>query len=191
MARAGLTTDRVVHAAAELADTEGLEAVTVSSLARTFGVRPASLYSHVESTAGIRVGVALLALGEMADAAAEALAGRSGGDALRAFAGAYRDYARRHPGRYAATRLPLDDGTAAASAGPRNAELIRAVLRGYGLTTHDETHAVRLIGSVLHGFTTLELAGGFSHSPVGSPAVEDSWNRALDGLDALLASWGG
>ena len=47
--------------------------------------------------------------------------------------------------RYAATRLPLDAATAAASAGPRHAELSRAALRDYGLSADDETHAVRLL----------------------------------------------
>ena len=42
--------------------------------------------------------------------------------------------------------------------------MTRAVLRGYDLTEPDQTHAVRLLGSVFHGFVTLELAGGFSHS---------------------------
>jgi AcrR family transcriptional regulator len=191
MPRAGLSTERVVRAAAELADAEGLEAVTASTLARELGVRPASLYSHVASTADLRTRVALLALAEMADAAADALAGRAGPDALRAFADAYRGYAHRHPGRYAATRLPLDDATAAASAGPRNAALARAVLRGYSLGAADETHAVRLVGSVLHGFTTLELAGGFAHGAPGDPDAEASWDRAVEGLDTLLRSWGG
>ena len=46
----------------------------------------------------------------------------------------YRDYAREHPGRYAAARYRLDPETAAASAGVRHAQLTRAVLRGYDLS---------------------------------------------------------
>jgi hypothetical protein len=60
------------------------------------------------------------------------------------------------------------------------------VLRGYGLGGPDQTHAVRLVGSVVHGFTSLELAGGFDAS---EPDPEASWHRALDGVDLVLRSW--
>jgi len=186
MPRAGLTTDRVVRAAAELADEEGFDAVTASAVARRFDVKAASLYSHVAGTDDLRTRVALLALEELADLAAAAIAGRAGTDALVAFANVYRDYARTHPGRYDATRLRLDTGTAAASAGSRHATTTRALLRGYGLAGDDETHAVRLIGSVLHGFASLELAGSFDHS---APPCDTTWPRILDELDRMLRTW--
>ncbi|MGV9888521.1 TetR/AcrR family transcriptional regulator [Streptomyces sp. NPDC003395] len=186
MARAGLTPDRLIRAGAELADEVGFEQVTVSALARRFDVKVASLYSHLKNSQELKTGIALLALGELADRAADALAGRAGKDALTALANVYRDYAREHPGRYAATRLPLDPGTAAASAGVRHAQMTRALLRGYDLTEPDQTHAVRLLGSVFHGYVSLELGGGFSHS---APDSQESWERVLDALDALLRNW--
>ncbi|WP_129311360.1 TetR/AcrR family transcriptional regulator [Streptomyces sp. L2] len=186
MVRAGLTTERLVRAAAELADEAGFEQVTLSAVARRFDVKVASLYSHLKNSHDLKSRIALLALQEMADRAAEALAGRAGKDALDAFAGVYRDYARAHPGRYEAARYRLDPETAAASAGGRHAQMTRAILRGYQLTEPDETHAVRLLGSVFHGFVSLESAGGFSHSAPGS---EESWTRILDALDALLRTW--
>jgi len=82
--------------------------------------------------------------------------------------------------------MRLDPETAAASAGPRLAELTRAVLRGYQLGEPDRTHAVRLLGSVFHGYVSLELAGGFDHS---APGPEQTWPRILDALDALLRHW--
>ncbi|GAA3769286.1 TetR-like C-terminal domain-containing protein [Streptomyces coacervatus] len=186
MVRAGLTTERVVHAGAELADEVGFDQVTVSELARRFDVKVASLYSHVKSSQDLRTRIALYALEELADRAADALAGRAGKDALIAFANAYRDYGREHPGRAAAARLRLDPETAAASAGVRHAQMTRAILRGYDLTEPDETHAVRLLGSVFHGYSSLETAGGFSHS---APDSQESWTRILDALDALLRNW--
>ena len=99
MARAGLTADRVIRTAAELADEIGLEATTLSAVARALGVRVASLYSHVEGSTGLREGMARLALDELADLAAEAVAGRPDRAALVAFAGTDRDHARRYSGR--------------------------------------------------------------------------------------------
>lgn len=186
MARAGLSRQRLVQAGAELADEIGFEQVTVSALARRFDVKVASLYSHIQGSDDLRTGIALLALEELADRAADALAGRAGKDALVAFAHVYRDYATEHPGRYSASRWPLDAETAAASAGPRHARMTRAVLRGYDLAEPEQTHAVRLLGSVFAGYVTLELAGGFSHS---APDSAQSWERALDALDVLLRTW--
>ncbi|MFF4044922.1 TetR/AcrR family transcriptional regulator [Streptomyces sp. NPDC001816] len=186
MARAGLTAERLVRAGAELADEVGFGQVTVSALARRFDVKAASLYSHLKNSQELKTGIALLALEELADRAADALAGRAGKDALQAFANVYRDYAHEHPGRYEAARFRLDPEAAAASAGGRHAQMTRAILRGYDLAEPDQTHAVRLLGSVFHGYVSLESAGGFSHS---APDSQESWTRILDALDKLLRNW--
>lgn len=137
MPRAGLTADRLAEVAADRADEVGVDALSLSALARHFGVAVPSLYAHVRSLRDLQVRVALLALEESADLVAAALAGVSGRDALAAVGGVWRTYAREHPGRYAATRLPLDAATAAASAGPRHADLARASLRDYALPDAD------------------------------------------------------
>ncbi|MEU4541246.1 WHG domain-containing protein [Streptosporangium sp. NPDC023825] len=186
MARAGLTTERLTRAGAELADEVGFDQVTVSELARRFDVKVASLYSHLRNSQELKTRIALFALEELADRVAAALAGRAGKDALAAFANVYRDYARQHPGRYAAAQLRLTPEEAAASAGGRHAQMTRAILRGYDLGEPDQTHAVRLLGSVFHGYVSLEMGGGFSHS---APDTQETWSRVLDALDALLRNW--
>ncbi|MFB7652681.1 MULTISPECIES: TetR/AcrR family transcriptional regulator [unclassified Streptomyces] len=186
MARAGLTTETLFRAGAELADEIGFEHTTPTELARRFGVRTASLYSHVKNAHELKTGIALFALEELADLVSEAVAGRAGKDALTAFANAYRDYARRHPGRFAAAQFRLDPEAAASSAGARHAQMSRAILRGYDLAEPQQTHAVRLLGSVFSGYVGLETAGGFSHS---APDAQESWTEILNALDSLLRTW--
>lgn len=183
MARAGITPELLARTAAELADEEGFHQLTVSAVARRLGVRDPSLYAHIRNARELKTRVALLALEEMADAAAAALAGRAGRDALVAFADAYRHYARSHPGRYAASRFDLGAAWAEHGAAPRHAALTRALLRGYDLREPDETDAVRLLGSTFHGYVSLEAAGGFGHTPRTADA---SWEWILDTLDAAL-----
>ncbi|HYQ63834.1 TetR/AcrR family transcriptional regulator [Actinophytocola sp.] len=185
MVRAGLSAERLTRAGAELADEVGFENVTVSALARRFGVKDASLYAHLRNARDLRVRIALLALAELADRVADALAGRAGRQALVAFADAYRDYARQHPGRYAAGQLRLDPETAAVSAARRHSEMTRAILRGYDVPESEHDHAVRLLHSTFHGYVSLERAGGFDHSG----DVEASWSRILDVLDGALRHW--
>ncbi len=188
MVRAGLTAERVTIAGAELADEVGLDQVTMSQVARRLGVKDASLYTHVRGLEDLRGRIALLAADEKTIRIAEATAGRSGKDALVAFADAWREYAHEHPGRYTATQLPLriDPELAAKAPGPRRAvELTYGMLRGYGLAEPDLTDAVRVLRSTFHGFVALEAAGGFAHQR--SP--QQSWVRALDALHALLENW--
>ncbi|MFH0516019.1 TetR-like C-terminal domain-containing protein [Streptomyces sp. M41] len=186
MARAGLTADRLAAAAAELADEVGFDHVSLSALARRFGVRDASLYSHVKNLQDLRTRVALLVGGEMIDRIAAAVAGRAGKDALAAFANAYRAYALEHPGRYAATQIRIDQALAADSpALRRTAEITYGMLRAYGLEEPDLTDAVRLLRSTFHGYCSLESTGAF-----GAPRdVQQSWERAVDALHLALVNW--
>jgi hypothetical protein len=136
-----------------------------------------------------------LALDELADLVSEAISGCAGRSALLALLETYGDYARHHPGRYAAMRAglpttpsPADEGAAMAfAAGRRHATLLRAVLRDYGLSGNTEVHAIRLLGSVVRGFSSLDLAGGFQHS---GPPAEESRAYIVDALDAMLRGGG-
>ncbi|PKW10791.1 transcriptional regulator, TetR family [Streptomyces sp. 1222.5] len=186
MARAGLSGERVVVAAAELADEVGFERVTLSALARRFGVRDASLYSHVRGMEDLRARLALHAGGELIDRIAVAVAGRAGKEALAAFAGAYRAYALRHPGRYAATQIRVDQSLVAGTpALRRTAEITYGMLRGYGLEEPDLTDAVRLLRSTFHGYCALESTGGFG----ADRDVQASWDKAVDALHLALEHW--
>ncbi|MFJ1809323.1 MULTISPECIES: TetR/AcrR family transcriptional regulator [unclassified Streptomyces] len=190
MPRVGLTTDRLVEAAAELADEVGFDNVTVSALARRFGVKDASLYSHVRNLRELRTRLALLVGGEMIDRIAVAVVGLAGKEALVAFAGAYREYALRHPGRYAATQVRIDQEidrelAAGSAALRRTAEITYGMLRAYGLDEPDLTDAVRLLRSTFHGYCVLEAGGGF-----GAPRdVQRSWDKAIEALHTALIHW--
>jgi AcrR family transcriptional regulator len=190
MPRVGLTTDRLVEGAAELADEVGFDNVSISALARRFGVKDASLYSHVKNLRELRTRLALLAGGEMIDQIAAAVAGLAGKDALVAFAGAYREYALRHPGRYAATQIRIDDelDQELAAGSPvlrRTVDITYGMLRAYSLDEPDVTDAVRLLRSTFHGYCVLEAGGAF-----GAPRdVQRSWNKAIDALHLALTHW--
>ncbi|MCQ9133563.1 TetR/AcrR family transcriptional regulator [Streptomyces hilarionis] len=190
MPRVGLTTDRLVEAAAELADEAGFDHVSVSALARRFGVKDASLYSHVGSLRELRTRLALFVGAEMIDRIAADVVGLAGKDALAAFAGAYREYALRHPGRYAATQIRIDQEldrelTASSPALRRTGEITYGMLRGYGLDEPDLTDAVRLLRSTFHGYCLLEANGAF-----GAPRdVRRSWDKAVDALHTALTHW--
>ncbi|MEU7238760.1 TetR/AcrR family transcriptional regulator [Streptomyces sparsogenes] len=186
MPRAGLTPERVAEAAADLADSIGLENVTISALARSFGVADASLYSHVKNIRDLRVRVAFLAASDFADRITAAVAGRAGRDALVAFANAYRDFALAHPGRYAATHIEIAPEEAVRSTGgARIIGATYAVFHAYGLQEPDLTDAVRLLRSTFHGYVSLEAIGAFRDPR----EVKASWDRGVEALATLLENW--
>ena len=188
MARAGLNRARVVAEAATVADELGFDKLTLAAVAERAGVRLPSLYKHVVSLDALRQGIAAQATWELATVMTDAAIGRAGSDAVRAVAAAYRDYGRAHPGRYAATvRAPDPADEAHTAAADTILRVVFAILAGYGITGDDSVDATRSLRAALHGFVTLEAAGGF-----GMPReVDRSFDRFLTAFDAALTGWGG
>lgn len=169
MPRQGLDAEQVVEEAVRIADAEGLDAVTLARVSAALGVRAPSLYNHVAGHEALLRAIALRGLTELGDALRRAAVGRARDDGLVAVAEAYRAYARMHPGRFAATLAapaPGDEELQAAAA--ELATVLAAIVGGWGLRDDDAMHAVRIVRSSLHGFITLEAAGGF-----GGPADRD------------------
>lgn len=181
-----MSPDRVVDVALDVADDVGFDRLSLAAVAQRVGVRLPSLYKHLESLDGLRRDVAVRALEEVGAALAQAVAGRSGRDALGPLARAYRDYARRHPGRYAATvRAPLPGDEAHVAAAEAVLEVVFAVLAGYGLDGDDAIDGTRSLRAALHGFVVLETSGGF-----GLPRdVDRSFDRLVRALDDALHGW--
>jgi AcrR family transcriptional regulator len=181
--RSGLDTARVVQEAARIADSDGLSEATLARVAEALGVRPPSLYNHVEGLPGLRRLITILSLGELTDVMRDAAVGRSGEDALRSVARAYRGYALEHPGRYAATiRAPAPEDAELLGAGLRAVEVLVAVLGAWGFTGDDVLHRVRVVRSALHGFVSIEAEGGFGLAL----SLDESFELVLQTLIAGL-----
>lgn len=176
MPRMGLNEAAVIDAAALIADAEGLNAVTLARIAERVGVRPPSLYKHVDGLGGVMRGLALRGVAQARQRIAEATVGRSGDEALFAMADAYWRFAHDHPGLYAASTVAAPEGDAALSeAASQLLETVLAVLRTYDLGGEDALHAVRALRAIVHGFVALEAGGGF-----GLPLdVRQSFDRLM------------
>ncbi|MDQ6774707.1 MAG: WHG domain-containing protein, partial [Actinomycetota bacterium] len=165
------------------ADRDGLDAVTLARVAESLGVRPPSLYHHVNGHKGLMRAIALRGLSELTASLQRAALGRAGAEALRATAHAYRSYAHAHPGAYAATlRAPAPGDAEHEEAGGAAAGVMVAVLRAWHLEDEEIIHAVRGIRSALHGFVSLEAAGGFA-LPLD---LDRSFERLIETLAAGL-----
>lgn len=187
MARAGLDRQRVVDAAAAMADADGLDATTLSALARSLGVQTPSLYKHVDSRAALLELLATRSACELTDAITSAATGRSGPAAVRAAADAWRSYAHAHPGLYAAGALrapPADASPEFHAAAERLLAALAAVLRAWALSDDALVDAIRGLRAGIHGYVSLERAGGFE---LARP-VDDSFAWMVDALIAALGT---
>jgi AcrR family transcriptional regulator len=162
-ARAGLDRPAVVRAAAKLLDAAGRREVTLTELAAHLGVRTPSLYNHIAGQAELRRELALLGVQELFGSLARSAIGRSGDDAIRAIAHAYRAYALAHPGLYPISLRADPTDEALAEAGREGVAVIATVLDVYGLRDDDLIHVIRALRSMVHGFVSLEMAGGFAY----------------------------
>lgn len=186
MPRAGLTTTRVVQEAEDVADEVGLANLTLAAIAPRLGVRMPSLYKHIAGMDALQRLVAIRATLELADLFARAAAGKAGTEALTAISNSWRTWAKMHPGRYAATvRAPEKDDAEHTAASNEVVQIALAALASYKLSGDDAIDAVRAFRATLHGFISLEQAGGF-----GLPVdVDRSFDRLIAGLAKTLSAW--
>jgi hypothetical protein len=128
-------------------------------------VQTPSLYNHINGLPGLHRELAVLNARLLADRFGKAAIGKAGMDALVAVAQAYRSYIKEFPGLYMSTLQ--SSGTqdevnkALEQEEKRTLEVGLAVVNSFGLKGKDAVHAVRGLRSVVHGFATLEIAGGF------------------------------
>jgi AcrR family transcriptional regulator len=143
--RSPLTRERVLGAAIELADREGVEAVSMRRLGQELGVEAMSLYTHVRSKDDLLAGMADVVVAEVALPAL----GETWKGALRSTILAAREVMLRH--HWAPTVLE-----SRAEPGPATLRYIDAILgimRGGGLSVDVCHHALHVLGSRVLGFS--------------------------------------
>lgn len=182
----GLTLEQVVEAATEVADRDGLHALTLSSVASTLGIRSPSLYNHVDGLDGLRRQLTIHASGLLTAELTDSIDGLEGTQALRSMAGQLRSFAHRHPGLYdsflPAPTPEQDPEVAAMLAQP--VRVVGSVLHDMGMDPASMTPLIRALRASIHGFVHLELRGGF-----GLPDdIDNSFTTTIDLVIQAIAT---
>jgi AcrR family transcriptional regulator len=153
---------KIIETAAELADQQGFQEVTLANLAKKLAIRPPSLYNHFDGLAGLRKKLALYGYSRLYAELVAAAVGRSGEEAIIELSKAYMHFARNHPGIYEAAMLSPDMTDLDVQIAARKiVDLTIRVLQVYDLEEERALHAVRGFRSLLHGFASLEQKEGF------------------------------
>jgi AcrR family transcriptional regulator len=196
LARPTLTQARIVDAAIEVADAEGIDALTLRRLAEALEVHPTSIYNHLASKEAI--------LGALAEAlvaeAGLATAYDDWRDWVRAFAEGLRRLARRHPGAFMVF-------TRTAAVGPAAAAHTEAALDALRRAGWSAVEAAQVFGGVTLALLGLALnecppTNGWVEpdrdavDPVAHPRIQEVLENAMPGdedgiwtttIDALIA----
>lgn len=148
--RRPLSRERVLRAAVEIADAQGVEALSMRRLARKLGVEAMSLYNHVANKDDLLDGIVDLTVGEieLPDDAADWK------EATRRSAISTRDVLLRHPW---ASKLWMSRQTG----GPaqlRNADWRLRTLREAGFSKDVVYHAFHLVEAFVLGYAGMQLS---------------------------------
>lgn len=180
--RIGLSQKMIIDAAAEIADQEGLNSVTLAALSKKMNVRPPSLYNHINGLQAIRTELAVSGLTRLYEQMAVSVTEQKGDAAMLSLAHAYVDFAVENPGYYEASLLKVQDERAEIV----SEEIVRLVSKllienGYA---SDKTaiHATRGLRSLLHGFTALIAKEAFEREEDISESLSYSIRTFLSGL---------
>jgi AcrR family transcriptional regulator len=142
--RRPLSRERILAAALELVDEQGIDALSMRKLGQSLGYEAMSLYNHVANKDDLLAGILDLVLAEM-----EPPDPAGGLPAIRASAISAHQALKRHP--WAATML-----MSPASIRPARIaymEALLASLRGAGLSAETTYHAYHVIDAHIIGFS--------------------------------------
>lgn len=178
--RSNLTKEIVVQAAADLLNSEGLDALSLHRLAEKLGIRTPSLYNHVDGLPGLMRELSILNARNLAERLSDAAIGQSGPAAVMSIMQAYRVYIKEFTGLYLSTLrasgMQEEVNRELQEQEARNVKVALAVMSSFGLHGDDGIHAVRALRSLVHGFVTLEVSGGF-----GMPLdLDESFHRLVE-----------
>src|ERR671923_2555963 len=101
--RSNLTKELVAQAAADLLNSEGLEALSLNRLAEKLDIRTPSLYNHVDGLPGLMRELSILNARNLAERLSDAAIGQSGPGLVMSVMQAYRSYIKEFTGLYLST----------------------------------------------------------------------------------------
>ncbi|HEU4758280.1 MAG TPA: TetR/AcrR family transcriptional regulator [Agromyces sp.] len=186
--RSPLTRERVLRTAMDLADRDGLDALTMRALADELGVEAMSLYYHLPNKSAILDGVVEVAFEEIEREVGGFDAATAGADpatwtaALRERVLGARRVLLRHPWVPVVMESRATFGPTMA----RYVDGIVGLMRAGGLSHDLIHHSLHALGSRMYGFVQ-ELGPDDSSSTPTDPAEVEAMSALAPNLAAMLA----
>ena len=168
-ARRPLTRERVLEGAVALADTIGVETLTIRRLAQELGVKPMTIYHYVPGKDAILDGMVDLVFAEI-----DLPAGDGWRAALRHRCMSAREVLRRHPWAPPLMESRTNPGPATL----RHHDAVLACLLAGGLSLQTTAHTVAVLDSFIYGFALQEANLPFG----GSERIGELAEQIVDAM---------
>ncbi len=179
--RGPIDKELVVKTAATIADTEGIDEVSLTRVAKELNISQPALYRHIDGYDDLIRSLGLEGRVVLVEALTAAAVGVAGDDAVRAMGRAWRQLVIERPGVYAATdRYPCAGDDELEAAVDDVIDVLGLALVGFNLEPADQVHVARTLRSAFHGFANLEAGDGHPRPH----DLDDTYEHLLDLLIA-------
>lgn len=176
----GITKTEVIKTAAHIADENGLNNVSLKTVAEKLNIKSPSLYNHIKSLDELLREVAHMGMKTMNDRMMSSAIGVSGDDAIKKISIEYLNYMIKHPGVYETIQWATWHGTEETAELFNNySSLLKTLINSCNLNTDKTDEILNLLTGVLHGYTTLQLRFALSDP-------EKAKSNLLNTMDTVL-----
>lgn len=175
--KAGLDKDKIIEAAAKMADEKGIANVTLKVLATELGIKSPSLYKHFSGGLDeLNKELMLYGWHSLESELTRAAIGKAKDDAIIAICYAYRHFVAEHKGLFEAMQwYNMYQSEEHLQATQGIVSILFQVLEAYGLAEEQKVHIVRMLRGFLQGFASIESHGGY-----GNPTpINDTFDFAI------------
>ncbi|MDM8100525.1 MULTISPECIES: TetR/AcrR family transcriptional regulator [Oceanobacillus] len=160
--RKKITQERIIDATLEIVEEKGIAGVTIKNTAIQLGIKPPSLYNHVENLEDLLDIAANKSMRNLYEKLLTASIGLEKKEALWAIAQEYRNFAKNNPGQYElAQKVNVWNSEETKQISEQIVAIFLKILQKYTLSEEEAIHFIRVLRSYLHGFTLLEINEGF------------------------------
>lgn len=169
-----------IKAACLIADEQGMSALTLKAVAQRLGIRPPSLYNHVDSLEMLLHLTAQQGMEEMNSRMKNSAVGSAGKEALFSIAEQYLCYMTEHAGVYEVIQWATwhsNDKTAALFG--EYLSLLKSVIEKCGFEKEASGELCDIFSGFLHGYCTMQLRYALLDR-------ESAVNRLRDAVDTVF-----
>jgi len=167
----------IVSIAGELANRNGLAALSMKELAKECKIKPPSLYKHIDGIEHLHDLLGMQFIEMLIDSILEVTSGVSGKTAILELAHSFRKLALENPGLYQSMQLThLQRSPEYGKKAEKLILILVKIFSSLNISENETIHLIRIFRATLHGFIDLEINQGF-----GLPEdIEISFHMAVE-----------
>ena len=177
-----VTKDMVIKTACDLADSKGLNNVSLKAVAEALNIRTPSLYNHIENIEALLRETAHVGMREMNRRMTMCSIGKTGDDAIKSSAAEYFGYMIEHPGIYETIQWATWNGNEqTAEIFGEYTSLLKLLICSCGFDEEQAEDVLNILTGFIHGYTTMQLRFAFENPEKAKKSLKAAVETVLMG----------